>query len=263
MGHDDQPGNVTPPQALGSGFTTTNFSQVITGLTASVEYFFRAVASNNLGVASGSTLTFTTRPTVETLPATNVGLTGATLNGVANPKGADTRAWFEWGLTTNYGSVTPPQALGSGGNDVNFSEVLTNLFSDGTFHFRAVASNEVGVLTGANQSFQTPAPAFADLTIRGTVTVTNRPKRWPMARAGPWMAALRNRPVFRKRPSRPDTTLCSSAIWQTGANRQQLMFSSSAGKCRRWRRCSHPFRRLTSMMFRNNTPGRARRSSFS
>src|SRR5207249_2278004 len=38
--------NVTPPQTLGSNFTTTNFSEVLTGLTAGITYYFRAVASN-------------------------------------------------------------------------------------------------------------------------------------------------------------------------------------------------------------------------
>jgi hypothetical protein len=93
---------------------------------------------------------------VTTLPATGVGPTNATLNGSIHPVGFPTSAWFEWGNTTNYGNVTPPQALGSSGS-TNFSEVLTGLISGVAHHFRAVASNSFGLVSGADQSF----PNFA------------------------------------------------------------------------------------------------------
>jgi len=92
---------------------------------------------------------------VATLPVTSVGPTNATLNGSVNPVGFPTSVWFEWGNTTNYGNITPPQALGSGNGPTNFSEVLSGLFG-GTHHFRAVASNSAGIVHGSNQSFTTP-----------------------------------------------------------------------------------------------------------
>ncbi len=46
-------GTVTTPQAFGSRFTATNFSEVITGLRGGDTYFFRAVASNHVGLAFG------------------------------------------------------------------------------------------------------------------------------------------------------------------------------------------------------------------
>lgn len=92
-----------------------------------------------------------------TLPAIGLGETTATLNGVANPGGANASAWFEWGTTTNYGNATPPQARGSGTSDSNFSQFLAGLSGSTTYHFRAVVSNTFGVVFGANQSFTTPA----------------------------------------------------------------------------------------------------------
>ena len=52
-------GNTTPPQAVGSGTSNITFSQILNGV-AGATYYFRAVASNSLGVVVGSNLTFTT-----------------------------------------------------------------------------------------------------------------------------------------------------------------------------------------------------------
>jgi hypothetical protein len=97
-------------------------------------------------------------PTVQTLAATGLGQTFATLNGVVNPQGTNTTAWFEWGATTNYGNVTPAGSVGGGTSDTNYTRDLTGLASFTTYHFRAVASNNVGAAFGSNQTFTT---AFA------------------------------------------------------------------------------------------------------
>src|SRR6185436_4250850 len=81
-------------------------------------YHFRAAATNAIGTTTGSDATFTTAscpaPTAVTGVATVIGLTSATLNGLANPNGSPTTASFEYGPTTAYGSTTTAQALGSG-----------------------------------------------------------------------------------------------------------------------------------------------------
>src|SRR5579863_5706758 len=56
-------------------------------------------------------LTSTAQPTVTTLPVTGVTATNATLNGSANPNGLVTTAYFQYGLTTNYGSLGGLTAL--------------------------------------------------------------------------------------------------------------------------------------------------------
>jgi T5SS/PEP-CTERM-associated repeat protein len=90
---------------------------------------------------------------VQTLPAGKPTQTSATLKGLANPGGVSASGWFEWGFTTNYGNFTPPQALGSGSGNTNFSEVLTGLTAGVTYHFRAVASNTFGIVFGSDQTF--------------------------------------------------------------------------------------------------------------
>ncbi|HTY86701.1 MAG TPA: FG-GAP-like repeat-containing protein [Candidatus Acidoferrum sp.] len=103
---------------------------------------------------SSGILPFT--PSVETLAAGSLGVTNATLNGVANPEGTNTSAWFEWGTTTNYGNSTPAQLLGGGAGNTNFSQLITGLGGGVSHQFRAVASNYWGVAKGTNQSFTTP-----------------------------------------------------------------------------------------------------------
>jgi len=107
---------------------------------------------NNLGV-DGSIEVESLAPSVTTLPASALTQTSGTLNGVANPKGTNTSGWFEFGFSTNYGFVTPPQALGSVDGDTNFSDVIASLIPSVSYHFRAVASNSFGVDFGGDQSF--------------------------------------------------------------------------------------------------------------
>ena len=51
----------------------------------------------------------TPTPVVTTNPATKVAAFSATLNGSVNPRGATTMVYFQYGLTTSYGSTTPMQ----------------------------------------------------------------------------------------------------------------------------------------------------------
>jgi hypothetical protein len=100
---------------------------------------FGLVWTNNLLVDGSIEVITATPPTVQTLPASAIGTDTATLNGVANPHASATTAWFEFGLSTNYGNTTLPQALGSGASNTNFSQVLTGLFGGVTYHFRALS----------------------------------------------------------------------------------------------------------------------------
>ena len=107
---------------------------------------------------SGSDYTFTTRcavPTVTTNAATGVSQTGATLNGTGNPQGCSGNGWFEWGTTVAYGSTTTAQSIGSGSGDVPFSQAISGLTADTTYHFRAVVQTDGGTAYGDDQTFYT------------------------------------------------------------------------------------------------------------
>jgi hypothetical protein len=96
-------------------------------------------------------------PSVTTSPATGVVTNGATLNGSLNPNGQATTAWFEYGLTTAYGSVIPLPGAFTGSAGVAVSTNLTGLTPGTTYHFRLDATNATGSTLGADQSFTTPS----------------------------------------------------------------------------------------------------------
>ena len=119
------------------------------------------MAQNSGGTTYGSNSSFTTSacptpsPTVVTSAASGIGETVARLNGTADPNGASTSAWFQWGTSTAYGNTTTPNSAGSGTSPVSFNADLGALACGTTYHFRAVAQNSGGTTYGSNRSFTT------------------------------------------------------------------------------------------------------------
>jgi hypothetical protein len=78
------------------------------------------------------------------------------LNALITPNGAPTKAWFQWGTTTNYGNSTADQNM-NGAAALNLSAAIASGVA--TYHYRAAASNDLGLSFGANQTFTwNPAP---------------------------------------------------------------------------------------------------------
>ncbi|MBI2849769.1 MAG: hypothetical protein HYX80_01845 [Chloroflexi bacterium] len=93
------------------------------------------------------------KPTVSTDPPTGVGVTSTTLNGYLDDDGGfPSECAFEWGRTESYGRITPVQDKRAG---ERFSQVLTDLEADTTYHFRALASNGFGLSYGNDRVFKT------------------------------------------------------------------------------------------------------------
>ena len=156
-------GSTTPAVSLGAGGAPVAIGNGgLTGLACQTLYHFRAVATNVGGTTNGSDATFTTAacspPTVVTGAASGIGVSGATLNGVANPNGTSTTAQFQYGPTASYGSTTPAVSLGAGGVPVAIGNGgLTGLACQTLYHFRAVATNVVGTTNGSDATFTTAA----------------------------------------------------------------------------------------------------------
>jgi hypothetical protein len=95
-------------------------------------------------------------PLVETLDASEVGLSTARLNGRGDPRGQAAGAWFEWGSNTLYGNATPPRNMGNGFGWNDLSEDLTGLAENQSYHVRLVVSNAFTTVFGADETLVTP-----------------------------------------------------------------------------------------------------------
>ena len=164
-------GTKTAETSAGSGTTTLEESKAISGLTAGTTYHFRIVATNSHGTAEGGDKTFATpsKPTVETKAATSVGETGATLNGTVNPRGSETKYYFEYGLTTSYGTKTAETSAGSGTTTLEESKAISGLTAGTEYHFRIVATNANGTSNGADKVLSTPSKPVVETKAATTV----------------------------------------------------------------------------------------------
>ena len=93
--------------------------------------------------------------------ATDVTREAASLNATVNPHSLDTHYNFEYGLTKAYGSSTTSKDAGSGIKDVTVSTPITGLEPSRLYHYRVVATSEIGTTYGADQTLTTPPPVFA------------------------------------------------------------------------------------------------------
>jgi|HubBroStandDraft_2_1064218.scaffolds.fasta_scaffold00208_2 hypothetical protein len=149
-------GSKTAEVSAGAGKGYLEVSKALTGLTASTTYHFRAVATNSKGTVDGPDQSFSTtgKPTVETGAAIGSRDGEAEPNGIVNPRGAETKYYFEYGLTTGYGSKTVERSAGAGTGDISAPGehmALTGLTAGTTYHFRIVATNSHGTTDGADQ----------------------------------------------------------------------------------------------------------------
>jgi hypothetical protein len=151
-------GTKTAEVSAGSGTSTVEASQTIKGLTAGTTYHFRIVAKNNNGTIGGLDQAFGTvgKPFAETKQASSVTKTGATLRGLVNPEGSETKYYFEYGPTTAYGSKTAEVSAGAGTGNVEESKAITGLEGEALYHYRIVATNAKGTSDGPDMEVTTP-----------------------------------------------------------------------------------------------------------
>ena len=172
---------------LGPGLTGSSVvpvSALISGLNGGRTYHFQLVAVNSGGPSYGADATFSTPgPLVTTGGAAPVAALSATLAGTANPRGTTATAWFEYGLTTSYGSKSTVQNLGSGNAGVPVSKALTGLSFGKIYHYRLVSTNADGTSRGDDATCTTLTvlppiiaavgqPTSAMVTITGAASFT-------------------------------------------------------------------------------------------
>jgi phosphodiesterase/alkaline phosphatase D-like protein len=157
-------------KGVGQGNKGVDVTMTISGLTPGTIYHYRVYAQSLSGVGTGTDRTFKTAgfppPGVATGPAANVGATVATPTASVNPNGEQTTWTVQYGLTTNYGYQTFPEALSPVATPLPVSVQLAGLAPATLFHYRVVAYHNDSSTAGLDETFFTeplvrPTPRLA------------------------------------------------------------------------------------------------------
>lgn len=120
--------------------------------------FFLLLILGAFGIGAGAPSALALSPSVSTSSATSIAETGATLDGLVNPNSLATKAYFEYGTTTSYGSKTSEASVGSGSTTVELSQGISGLTANTLYHYRIVATNADGASQGTDKTFTTAGP---------------------------------------------------------------------------------------------------------
>lgn len=149
-------GFATAAAVVGAGETAVAVSELLTALALATRYYYRAVATNSLGMsrASGREFRTTGPPTVVTLPATEASVSSARLWGLLFPT-----IWPPGLGSSGYQHrLRKPDAATSGcpgTANITVSNLLTGLSIGVEYHYRLQASNSSGKAVGLDQGFHT------------------------------------------------------------------------------------------------------------
>jgi phosphodiesterase/alkaline phosphatase D-like protein len=146
-------------ESVGSDNSPHTVSTAVTGLAPATTYYVRAVATNFGGTTHGTPTTFTTPslPQIESAVASELAPTTARLGARVSPGFSPTTVHFEYGTGPRYGLRTPETAaIGSDNAPHEIGTGIAGLAAGTTYHFRVVATNAVGTVSGPDQTFSTP-----------------------------------------------------------------------------------------------------------
>jgi hypothetical protein len=123
-----------------------------------------AIAATSEPVPSAAVVPSTGAPLVTTGSVSQLGATSAQLTGRINPTGQDTTYFFNYGLTTAYGSTTPAGTLPAGSVPVSVRAKIDALATGALYHYQLVATSPAGTTLGADQTF-TPIAGLSKPTV--------------------------------------------------------------------------------------------------
>jgi hypothetical protein len=156
-----------PPIDIGNGTTAVDASQGITELIPNTFYEYRLVGSREFGggtttSAIAKVKTGFEEPKISVVAPSHITDTEATIQGMVDPENSPATYYFEWGKTTAYGERAPVEGEGDAGSQYGpggVFEHLRELEPSTTYHFRLVATNPAGTVTGGDHEFTTYSTA--------------------------------------------------------------------------------------------------------
>jgi len=118
---------------------------------------------------------FTTSPLINTLAASSILNSSATINGNANATGTTFNLFFDWGLTAAYGnSAAATPAMATGSSLTYMSNGLSGLTGYTTYHYRARGVTTGGLTVyGADMTFTTAPDAPVVITTAASAVTTS------------------------------------------------------------------------------------------
>jgi len=138
--------------------STSKVSVVLSDLMTGITYHYRVTATNSYGTTVGTDLTFTLRgnaPAAETGAATNKSPATARLNGFVNAHYLQTEVAFEYGPTTDYGNkIIANESPANRNTHEIVTADISGLKTGQTYHYRIVATNELGTTYGNDTTFK-------------------------------------------------------------------------------------------------------------
>jgi hypothetical protein len=149
-GEDVGYGETTPAQVVTED---DDFDAAIDLLTHDTEHHFRAVLTDGYNVVNGADDDFETELLAVTTDAeSNLTTHSVKFNGsIADLSGnASINVWFQWGWSTSYGFTTATQTISAVPDD--FEAQISGL-PQGSFHYRAAATDGHNTVYGANEAF--------------------------------------------------------------------------------------------------------------
>lgn len=130
-------------------------------------------------------------PGVSTGSASSIGDNSAVLHGSVNPNGQATTYYFQWGLTSAYGTTGHLHSAGSGTVARAVTATATGLIPGTVYHYHVIASSRFGTSIGVDRTFKTsghPPPGVITgpaigigkftATVTGTVGTNGEATTW-------------------------------------------------------------------------------------
>jgi uncharacterized repeat protein (TIGR03803 family) len=160
---------------------SSSFSDSFRLLTGPDGYLYGANASTIFRVHQ--------QPAIQAVSVSGVDPTSATLNGIVLPNQDAAGVYFQYGLSSSFGSQTVPQNIAAGTEPVAVNAALTGLQSGAVYYWRMVTVTSQGAFYSAVQSFATPGAPLAitgswvtagqtSITLDGTVNPLGSSTDW-------------------------------------------------------------------------------------